>query len=63
MLITDFENAPALLGVREISELLGVCTDAVWKMCRRGELPAVKIGKRWYVKKTDLLAKFEVVSE
>ncbi|MFZ1505276.1 MAG: helix-turn-helix domain-containing protein [Anaerolineae bacterium] len=40
-----------LLGVAELTELLDVHIDSVRRMMREGRLPAVKIGRKWYVRR------------
>lgn len=40
-----------LLGVDELAELLDVHIDSVRRMMRNGTLPAVKIGRKWYVRR------------
>lgn len=40
-----------LLGVEELAELLDVHIDSVRRMMRNGTLPAVKIGRKWYVRR------------
>lgn len=36
-----------LVGVREVADALGLHTDTVKKKAQRGEIPALKIGKHW----------------
>ena len=45
------------LTIQEVAEILKVHTNTVYKMCRQGVLPAVKIGKEWRIDK-DKLAEF-----
>ena len=40
-----------LLGVEELAKLLDVHIDSVRRMMRNGTLPAVKIGRKWYVRR------------
>ncbi len=35
------------MTVREVSRYLGVVPDTVYRKARRGEIPAVKMGKIW----------------
>lgn len=49
-----------LMNQSQTCEMLGISKDTFWAMCKSGELPAVKIGRRWYVPKAELM---RVVSE
>ena len=44
----------ALLTPSETAAYLKVPVETVWRWCRRGTLPAVKIGKYWRVDKEEL---------
>ena len=43
-----------LLGAEDVAELLGVKESTVWRWCREGTLPCLKVGKRWRVRRTAL---------
>jgi len=43
-----------LLTPNEAAEYLKVPVETVWRWCRQGTLPAVKIGKYWRVHKGEL---------
>ena len=43
-----------LLGVRDIAGLMGVGEDTVWRWCREGNLPCLKVGKHWRVRREAL---------
>ena len=43
-----------LLTVKEAAEFLKLCSATVQRMARRQELPAMKIGKLWRFRKSDL---------
>ena len=43
-----------LLDVCGLAELFKCSTEKVKRMARRGELPAFKFGKSWYVRRVDL---------
>lgn len=47
-----FEDYPDLLSPAHLSEITGQCEATIRSLCSRGKLPAVRIGKRWYVPKT-----------
>ena len=40
-----------LLKIREAAEALGGCvsTTTLWRQCRAGEIPAIRIGSRWLI--------------
>ena len=46
---------PDMLGVNDLAEILGVSVKTVQHQCARGDLPAVKIGRRWYVARLRLV--------
>jgi excisionase family DNA binding protein len=43
-----------LLDVRALAELFKCSTEKIKRMARRGELPAFKFGKHWFVRQEDL---------
>jgi len=43
-----------LLGTQEVAEYLGVGSVTVYRWCREGSLPCVKIGRRWRVRREAL---------
>lgn len=47
-------GAPDLLTVAQMADALGVSQNTVRSLCRAGELPAVHIGRRWYVHRARL---------
>ena len=51
-----------LLGVEEVAGYLGVGQVTVYRWCREGSLPCLKIGRRWRVRR-DALAEFLRKSE
>src|SRR5918997_4265304 len=48
------ERLGQLLGTEEVAEYLGVGPVSVYRWCREGSLPAVKIGRRWRVRREAL---------
>ena len=38
-----------LLGAEDVAGLLGVKESTIWRWCREGRLPCVRVGKRWRV--------------
>jgi excisionase family DNA binding protein len=45
-----------LLSAEDVAGLLGVKESTVWRWCREGNLPCLKIGKHWRVRKETLEA-------
>lgn len=45
---------PDLLTVEQMADILGLVQNTVRSLCRSGELPAVHIGRRWYVPRAKL---------
>ncbi len=39
-----------LLGAGEVARLVGVKESTVWRWCREGTLPCLKVGKHWRVR-------------
>jgi excisionase family DNA binding protein len=40
-----------LLGADDVAELMGVKETTVWRWCREGRLPCLKVGKHWRVRR------------
>lgn len=49
-----------LLTVEEVAKLIKAHTNTVYKMCRQGRLPSLKMGKEWRIDKQKLLEFMEV---
>ncbi|MGI6216880.1 MAG: helix-turn-helix domain-containing protein [Coriobacteriales bacterium] len=47
----ELEGYPEMLNTDDLGRLLGVCRATATSLCEK-ELPAVKIGHRWYVSKS-----------
>jgi len=43
-----------LLGVEDVAALMGVGKATIWRWCREGNLPCVKVGKHWRVRREAL---------
>jgi excisionase family DNA binding protein len=43
-----------LLGAEEVAGLVGVKESTVWRWCREGTLPCLKVGKHWRVRREAL---------
>ena len=57
-----FDGYPELMTVEQIAEASGMCARQVRYQCAKGKLPAVHIGRRWYVSKTKLAQMFGVAN-
>lgn len=53
---TTTSAARALMTPREAAELAGVSERHIRKLCERGELRAVKLGRAWRVNRAAFLA-------
>jgi excisionase family DNA binding protein len=40
-----------LLGAEDVAELVGVKESTVWRWCREGRLPCLKVGKHWRIRR------------
>ncbi len=43
-----------LLSIKVVAGLIGVGQDTVWRWCREGKLPCLKVGKHWRVRREAL---------
>ncbi len=43
-----------LLGAEDVAGLLGVKESTIWRWCREGRMPCLKVGKRWRVRREAL---------
>lgn len=46
--------SPDLLTVEQMADILGLAQNTVRSLCRNGQIPAVHIGRRWYVPRAKL---------
>lgn len=58
----DFAQGKGLLGVEDVAWYLGVGQATVWRWCREGSLPCMKIGKSWRIRR-EVLEQFLSQSE
>jgi len=47
-------NEKSALDIHDLAEIFGCGAETIKRMSRRGELPAFKFGKFWYVRQNDL---------
>lgn len=50
-----FEGYGDMFTVEDLAAIFHVSRKTVQKQCRRGDLPAISIGRRWYVPKAHLV--------
>jgi excisionase family DNA binding protein len=43
-----------ILDIRDLAEIFKCSAEKIKRMARRGNLPAFKFGKHWYVRREDL---------
>ncbi len=43
-----------IYGAPELAKFFGVTEKTIWEWCKKGKLPAFKIGKEWKVRVIDL---------
>lgn len=62
---TETKNLPTkqLLSALEAAELMGMNKRTVERMCATGELPAVKLRKKWLINKNQLYARLGLENE
>ena len=44
----------SVLDIHDVAEIFGCSAEKIKRMARRGELPAFKFGKVWYMRPDDL---------
>ena len=63
MLSKEMREKYSVLTLKEVAELFGVSRFTVWRWVQSHELPARKIGKRWFVRMKDLDELFQQQQE
>jgi excisionase family DNA binding protein len=53
------DGFPDMLTVTDLAKLLHMPESTARALCARGELPAQHIGRRWFVPKAHLLARWD----
>jgi excisionase family DNA binding protein len=41
------DAAPTLMTAEEVSEWLRIAKSTLYKLCKEGKIPSVKVGKHW----------------
>ena len=55
-LIYDWSHVPIIMDVAYVANLLGLTYEYTRRMCKRGEIPAYKVGEQsWRINKSDLM--------
>lgn len=49
-----FAQGKDLLSTEDVAEYLGVGQASIWRWCREGSLPCIKIGKQWRIRREAL---------
>ena len=50
----DTNNKHHFLTIEEVAKLLRVAEATVYRMARKGEIPAIRFGKAWRIKRKEL---------
>lgn len=58
--LTDLETLPPTMTVAEAGELLGISRRSAYRAVERGELPALRLGRRLVIPSLKLLELLEV---
>ena len=48
------DDREKIYGAKELAKFFGVTEKTIWQWCKKGRLPAFKIGKEWKVRAVDL---------
>ena len=49
------QTGEVLLSAEEVAEHFGVTTTTVYRWCREGRIPCLKIGKHWRMRREELV--------
>ena len=50
----EFQDLPEILKPTEVAEFLCIHKNTVYKLIKRGDLPAFRVGKSWRISRRDL---------
>jgi excisionase family DNA binding protein len=54
VMVTQSTEKKELLAAEDVAELMGVKETTVWRWCREGRLPCLKVGKHWRLRREAL---------
>ena len=43
-----------ILNVEELAKFFGVSNQTIWRWCKKGKIPAFKIGSQWKIRQSDI---------
>lgn len=52
----DIHKLPEVLWVEDLADILGLGQIQIRRKIRKGEIPAKRLGKRWYILREQLIA-------
>lgn len=55
---TSQQEIPAVFGVEVLASLLGITEGGARAVIRRGEVPAARLGRRFYIRREDFIDLF-----
>ena len=50
----EYQDLPEILKPTEVAEFLCIHKNTVYKLIKRGDLPAFRVGKSWRISRRDL---------
>lgn len=50
----ECQDLPEILKPTEVAEFLCIHKNTVYKLIKRGDLPAFRVGKSWRIQRSDL---------
>ena len=59
---TLLKDYPDIMGIEEMSSVLGVSTKTAYKLLREGRITAIKVGRAYRIPKIHLLAYLSVLN-
>ena len=59
---TLLKDYPDIMGIEEMSAVLGVSTKTAYKLLREGKITAIKVGRAYRIPKIYLLAYLSVLN-
>lgn len=49
-----------IIPLSEAAAALGISRQFAWQLMHKGKLPAVRVGKRWFVAQSEVMKRLEV---